>query len=53
MKKMLPADYRRLGQEAARLVAEGKMPTLEQVQAAVAETRAKYVPLISAARKVN
>ncbi len=37
--------------EVERLQREGKMPTLEEVLAAVAETRAEYREKILAARK--
>ena len=37
--------------EVERLQREGRMPTLEQVLAAVAETRAEYREKILAARK--
>ena len=50
MKNMLPSDRRRLDREATRLIAEHKMPTLETVLAAVAETRQKFQPLILSAR---
>jgi hypothetical protein len=38
-------------QRAEKMIADGTMPPLEQVLKAVAETRAKYAPLILAARK--
>ncbi len=46
--KMGPTEYKA---EIERLQREGKMPTLEQVLAAVAEVRQEYVPKILAARK--
>ena len=46
--KMGPTQYKA---EIERLQREGKMPTLEQVLAAVAEVRQEYVPKILAARK--
>jgi len=46
--KIKPSD---LEVEAARLRAEGKMPSLEQILNAVAETRNKYADKIRAARK--
>jgi len=39
--------------EVEKLQREGKMPTLEQVLAAVAETRAEYREKILAARKLR
>ena len=46
-KKKSVDDLRR---EAAALVAEGKMPSLEAVLKAVAESREKYADKIKAAR---
>ena len=46
--KMGPTEYKA---EIERLQREGKMPTLEAVLAAVAETRAEYRERILAARK--
>ena len=37
--------------EVERLKAEGKFPTLEQLLAALAETRAEFAPKILAARR--
>jgi len=37
--------------EAQRLIDAGQMPSLEELLQAIAETRAKYAPLIHAARK--
>ena len=45
--KIKPSD---LEAEAARLHQAGKMPSLEQVLAAVAETRSKYADKIREAR---
>lgn len=42
-KKITPSD---LKAEAQRLIAAGKMPPLEHLLGAVAETREKYKPLI-------
>jgi hypothetical protein len=39
--------------QAAAMVANGTMPSLETVLQAIAQTRAKYVPLILEARKDN
>jgi len=39
--------------EIMRLHREGKMPSLEQVLAAVAQVRAEFVPKILAARRVK
>jgi len=47
-KKIAVSDLRK---EAARLVVSGKMPPLDSVLQAVAETRAKLVPKILKARK--
>ena len=47
-KKMGPTEYQ---QELGNLVRAGKFPTLEEVLAAVAETRAEYVPKILVARE--
>ncbi len=46
--KMGPTEYKA---EIERLQREGKMPTLEAVLAAVAETRAEYREKILAARR--
>ncbi len=46
--KMGPTQYKA---EIERLQREGKMPTLEQVLAAVAETRAEYRERILATRR--
>ena len=48
--KLNPADQRRFEAEIAKLIRTNKMPSLEQVQAAIAATRQKYLPLILAAR---
>jgi hypothetical protein len=50
MMKKTKADLER---EALRLIAEGKMPTFEELINTVAETREKYKPLILAARKMK
>ena len=50
MKKIKPSE---LEAEAQRLIREGKMPTLEELSAVIAEVREKYRPLILAARKMN
>jgi hypothetical protein len=47
-KKIAVSDLRK---QAAQLVASGKMPSLDTVLQAVAETRAKFVPKILKARK--
>lgn len=47
-KKISVSDLRR---QAAQLVASGKIPSLDTVLQAVAETRAKFVPKILKARK--
>ncbi len=46
-KKLTASDLRR---QAEAMVAAGTMPSLKTVLEAVAEVRAKYVPLIKAAR---
>jgi hypothetical protein len=46
-KKIAPADLRK---QAQQMIAEGSMPSLEIVLAAVFETRRKFVPQILAAR---
>jgi hypothetical protein len=38
-------------QQIALLIAAGKLPSLEQVQAAILSTAAEYKPLIEAARR--
>ena len=48
MKKMTKAQ---LEAEAARLIATGKMPSLEELCAAVLETRKKYASKIRRARR--
>jgi hypothetical protein len=47
-KKITPLDLRK---QADELIAAGKMPSLDAVLQAVAETREKYVPLIVKARE--
>jgi len=47
-KKITPSDLRK---QADELIAAGKMPSLDAVLQAVAETREKYVPLIVKARE--
>ena len=47
-KKLGPSDFKA---EAERLHSAGKMPSLEDVLAAVAESREKYADKIVAARK--
>ncbi len=46
--KFGPSDFQR---EVERLKAAGKFPSLEELLAAVAETRAEFVPKILAARR--
>jgi hypothetical protein len=48
---MTPSEQRRLEKIAADLLRDGKMPSLDQVVAAIDETRQKYRPLILAARQ--
>lgn len=48
--KLNPGEQRSFEAEIARLIRTGKMPSLEQVQAAIVTTREKYLPLILAAR---
>ncbi len=47
-KKITPSDLRK---QAAELIAAGKMPKLEELLSAVAESREKCVPKILKARK--
>lgn len=47
-RKIKVSDLRK---QAAELIAAGKMPSLDAVLQAVAETREKYVPLIVKARE--
>ncbi len=47
-KKITPSDLRK---QADELIAAGKMPSLDAVLNAVAETREKFVPLILKARE--
>ena len=47
-KKITQSDLRK---RAAELIAAGKMPSLDAVLQAVAETRKKYVPQILKARE--
>jgi hypothetical protein len=49
-KKITPSDLR---SEAQRLIAAGKMPSLEEVLGTVANTRKKYTPQIKEAQKSN
>jgi len=46
--KIKPSE---LEAEAQRLIDAGQMPSLEELLQAIAETRAKYAPVILAARK--
>ena len=46
--KMGPTEF---AAEVERLQAEGKFPSLETLLAAIAETRAEFVPKILAARR--
>ena len=48
---MTLAQQRRFEAEIAELIRTGKMPSLEQVQAAIETTRQKFLPLILAARQ--
>jgi len=41
----------RIEAEIAELIRTGRMPSLEQVQAAIETTRQKFLPLILAARE--
>ncbi len=47
MEKITPTDLRN---QAEQLIRDGKMPTLEQLLAAVTETRQKYTTKILEAR---
>lgn len=49
-KKIGPSDFKA---EAERLHAAGKMPSLEDLLAAVADARKEYAPKILEARKSN
>lgn len=49
-KKLGPSDFKA---EAERLHAAGKMPSLEDLLAAVADARKEYAPKILEARKSN
>jgi hypothetical protein len=49
-KKVGPTDF---AVEIERLKAAGKLPTLEQVLDAVAETRKKYAPKISSPKRTG
>ena len=51
--KLVEKDRRKLEREAQRLIAEGKMPSFEELIAVIAKVREKYRPLILAARKLN
>jgi len=48
MDKVTPSNLR---EEAQRLIAAGKMPSLDEVLQSVAGTREKYVPQVHEARK--
>ncbi len=50
MKKQGPSEFKA---EAERLHAAGKLPKLEDLLAAVAETRKEYAPKILDARKLG
>lgn len=49
-KLITPSDLRR---EAQKLIAEGRMPKLENLLSAVAEARQVYGPKLKAARKLG
>jgi len=49
--KLIEKDRRKLEREAQRLIDTGQMPSLEELVAVIAEVRAKYRPLILAARR--
>jgi hypothetical protein len=51
--KLEPSDLQRLQREAERLIAAGEMPSLAEVLSVVSEVRAKYRPLILAARRAS
>ena len=46
--KMGPSEF---AAEVERLKAEGRLPSLEDLLAAIAETRAEFVPQILASRR--
>ncbi len=48
--KIPPADQRRFEAQIAELIRTGKMPSLEQVQAAIETTKQEYASRILAAR---
>ena len=48
--KIAPGDQRRFEVQIVELIRTGRMPTLEQVHAAIETTRQKFLPLILAAR---
>lgn len=48
--KIIPADQQRFEAQITELIRTDRMPTLEQVQAAIETTRQKFLPLILAAR---
>jgi len=50
MEKITPTDLRK---QAEQLIRDGKMPTLKQLLAAVAETREKYTAKMLEARHVR
>ena len=51
--KLVEKDRRKLEREAQRLIAEGKMPSFEELSAVIAEVREKYREQILAARKMR
>ena len=48
--KITPTDQQRFETQIAELIRTGKMPSLEQVQAAIETTKQKYASQILAAR---
>lgn len=51
MEKLIkPSDLR---EQAKALIAAGKMPDLDTLLQTIADTRAKYLPLIAAARRAR
>jgi hypothetical protein len=49
--KLSPVDQKRFEAQIAELIRAGKMPSFEQVQAAIDSTRQNFLPLILEVRR--
>jgi hypothetical protein len=49
--KIILSERRKLERRAQKLIETGRMPSLQELLAAITETKAKYTPLIREAQK--